>query len=152
LPLTVVDRAASLQPGPGLPTLRLEAHFSAQLPDGWQQDGLGGYTARNYSYRLGWRELVIQGGPGVKIAQSSASQTDISDELRSYPVDFLSSPLDESEATFTLAPGNGVVAANTDTAAQASRRIKASNPSGSAHRRGAHLVTGARLTAPLLSI
>jgi ABC-type nickel/cobalt efflux system permease component RcnA len=146
LPLTVVDRAASLQPGQGLPTLRLEAHFSAQLPDGWQQDGLGGYTDRNYSDRLGWRELVIQGGKGVEIAQSSASATDISNELRAYPADFLSSPLDESEATFTLAPGNGAVAANNDTAAQASRRIKASNPSGSATSRVANLVTAERLT------
>ena len=146
LPLTVLDRSAALGPGQGLPTLRLEAHLSATLPAGWEQRGIGGYTDRNYSDRLGWREIVIQGGEGVKLTQSSASATDISDELRSYPSNFLASPLDESEATFTLAPGNGAVANSNDTAAQASRRIKASNPGGSATSRVANLVTAEQLT------
>ena len=33
----------------------------------------------------------------------------MSNELRSYPQDMLSSPLDVREASFTLAPGNGSV-------------------------------------------
>ena len=69
LTLSVVDSAAALVPGQGgLPTLRLDLHLSAPLPEGWQREGVGGYVDRNYNDRLGWREIVIQGGPGVAIA------------------------------------------------------------------------------------
>ena len=151
LPLQVVDRALSLSQGQGgLSLLRLEAHFSATLPDGWEQHGVGGYTDRNYSDRLGWRELIIRGGPGVRIAQASAPDTDVSNELRAYPQSFLSSPLNVSEATFTLAAGDGTVL--TGQTATSATKITASNSGGRATARVTALITAKELTPSVIII
>jgi nickel/cobalt transporter (NicO) family protein len=108
LPLRVLDRSATYQPGQGgLPTLRIEARLLADLPEDWEEHGAGYFTDRNHEDRLGWREIVVEGGPGVTVEGSTAPSTDVSKELRSYPQDYLSSPPDRREARFTLAPGNG---------------------------------------------
>jgi ABC-type nickel/cobalt efflux system permease component RcnA len=54
------------------------------------------YHDNNYRGRIGWKEVVV----GAK-AQS------VSDELRAYPKDLLSSPLDVTSAKAQLAPTNG---------------------------------------------
>src|SRR5205823_6588050 len=96
---------AAFVPGQGgLPTLRVAAHLGADLPRDWPAAGAARYADRNYPDRLGWREVVVQGGEGVAVEGSSAPAVDQSDELRSYPQDLLASPLARSEATFTLAP------------------------------------------------
>lgn len=106
--LEIRDRSAKLVPGEaGLPTLRIEADLAADLPDGWEDDGAGYYAVRNYEDRLGWREVVVRGGPGVAVESSTAPTATVSDELRSYPEDMLSSPLDLREAKFALVPGDG---------------------------------------------
>jgi ABC-type nickel/cobalt efflux system permease component RcnA len=53
------------------------------------------YRDRSYSGRIGWKEIVV----GAHTASKS-------DELRSYPKDLLSSPLDMRSAGATLAPTN----------------------------------------------
>jgi ABC-type nickel/cobalt efflux system permease component RcnA len=104
--LAVAERSAVFVPGQGgLPTLRLEAQLTGSLPDGWQLAGGATYSDGNYPERLGWREIVVQGGEGVAIQHSSVSDTDLSDMLRTYPEDLLLSPPEVSSATFTLAPG-----------------------------------------------
>ncbi|HEX5500976.1 MAG TPA: hypothetical protein VFW96_00055 [Thermomicrobiales bacterium] len=106
LPLAVVDRAATFVPGQGgLPTLRVAAHLRADLPPDWRAAGAANYADRNFPDRIGWREIVVRGGPGVAVAGSCAPAEDLSNELRAYPQDRLASPLDRSAATFTLAPG-----------------------------------------------
>ncbi len=125
----------------GLQVLRLDVTFTASLPDGWQDDGFGGYTDRNYQDRLGWREVVVQGGAGVAIERSTAPETDISNELRVYPEDTLSSPLDVSEATFTLAPGDGAPASRAETAGNAAVRVQDETNGGRATDRVANLIT-----------
>jgi nickel/cobalt transporter (NicO) family protein len=111
LPLRVLNRSATYRSGKGgLPTLRIEARLLADLPEDWEEHSAGYYTDRNYEDRLGWREIVVQGSPGVAVEGSTAPSTDISNELRSYPQDYLSSPPEQREARFTLAPGNGKAA------------------------------------------
>ena len=108
LPLRVLDRSASYRPGQGgLPTLRIEANLLAGLPTGWEEHGASHYADQNYEGRVGWREIVVRGGPGVVVKDSTAPTTDVSNELRSYPRDSLSSPLNHRAATFTLTSGDG---------------------------------------------
>ena len=88
LPLRVLDRSAKFVAGQGgLPTLRIEARLLADLPNDWEEHDAGYYTDRNYEDRIGWREIVVRGGPGVAIENSTAPSADASNELRSYPQD-----------------------------------------------------------------
>jgi nickel/cobalt transporter (NicO) family protein len=152
LPLAIEGRSLAMLPGEGgLPILRIDAAFASALPDGWQDDGFGGYTDRNYQDRLGWREVVVQGGPGVVIESSTASQTDISNELRTYPEDALSSPLDVSEATFTIEPGDGTPVSRSETAADAAVRVREQTNGGRATDRVANLITREQ-TAPVFIV
>jgi nickel/cobalt transporter (NicO) family protein len=108
LPLEVLHRSAEYRPGQGgLPTLRVEAHLLADLPKDWS--GETHYADQTYENRLGWREIVVRGGSEVAIRDSTVQAKSVSNELRSYPRDMLSSPPDVREASFTLAPGDGSV-------------------------------------------
>jgi nickel/cobalt transporter (NicO) family protein len=111
LPLRVLDSSAAYRPGQGgLPVLRIEARLLADLPKDWEDHGAGHYTDSTYEDHLGWREIVVKGGLGIAVKGSSAPSSGVSDELRRYPNDMLSSPLDIQEATFTLVPGEESVA------------------------------------------
>ena len=126
LPLRVLESSAAYRPGQGgLPVLRIEARLLADLPKNWENDGAGHYQDRTYEDHLGWREIVVQGGPGVAIEESSVPSAGVSDELRKYSRDMLSSPLDIREATFTLVPGEGPVA--DDPADQAAGNLSTSD-------------------------
>jgi nickel/cobalt transporter (NicO) family protein len=108
LPLEVRDSLAEYRPGQGgLLTLRVEAHLVTDLPKNWR--GEAHYADQTYADRLGWREIVVKGGPEVAIRNSTVQATSVSNELRSYPQGMLSSPPDVREATFTLVPGDGSV-------------------------------------------
>ena len=153
LPLAVRERSATILPGQGgLPTLRLEVRLLADLPAGWQRAGTGTYTDRNYQDRLGWREIVVRGGPGVAIAGSSAPADDLSNELRQYPEDLLSSPLARSEATFALVPEAGPAAS--DTGGRAAQRVRDNRAfgGGRATDRVASLIAIERLTPTVVLI
>lgn len=140
LPLRVLGSSAAYKPGQGgLPTLRIEARLLADLPNNWEDDGAGYYTDRNYENRLGWREIVVRGGSGVAVENSTVSSAGVSDELRSYPQDALSSPLDQREARFTLVPGDGAVVG--DTAGRAAEDVRTSDDGGNATDRLASLVS-----------
>ncbi len=73
---------------------------------------------------------------------------DVSDELRSYPKDMLSSPLDVSEATFTLAPGDGSV--GNDTAGRTVEQVGTSF--GGVTARVTDLVSVGRLSATVVAL
>jgi len=142
LPLSIDQRSLEMLPGEGgLPILRIDVLFSSSLPDDWASDGHGGYTDRNYQDRLGWREVVVQGGPGVAIESSTAPEFDISQELRAYPEGSLNDPLDRAEATFTLVRGDGTPAGRAETAADAADRVRAETNGGRATDRVANLIT-----------
>ncbi|WP_434445869.1 nickel/cobalt transporter [Lentzea sp. E54] len=56
--------------------------------------------------RVGWREITAA-GTGIRLTDSPVPTESISDELRTYPEDLLSSPMDVRSATFTASPGSG---------------------------------------------
>ncbi|MBI3941775.1 MAG: high-affinity nickel-transporter [Chloroflexi bacterium] len=98
----LVAQELSFPPGQGgLSLLRIVTDFEAALPSAKGTQQLD-YRDDNYSDRLGWKEIVIQGGAGVTLSQSNASLNDRSAELTAYPEDMLSSPLDQREARATF--------------------------------------------------
>jgi hypothetical protein len=96
----------SFPPGQaGLSTLRLSFWLRGDLSVSRQSSLRVEFENGNDDGRLGWREIVVTGADGVQIADSTASATDISDELRSYPEDMLTLPLNQTSAQFTLNGG-----------------------------------------------
>jgi nickel/cobalt exporter len=90
--LVPIETALAHPPGAGgLRTTRLETVLR-----GPKLAGPSGVTYRdtNYANRIGWKEIVIGG------ARSE------SDELRAYPKDLLSSPLDVTQVQTRLVPGS----------------------------------------------
>src|SRR5918998_6877479 len=147
LPLEVRDRSAEYRPGQGgLPTLRVEAHLMADLPKDWR--GEAHFADQTYENRLGWREIVVKGGSGVAIRNSTVQAKSVSDELRSYPQDMLSSPSDVREATFTRADGGGSV--ENETAGRTAERVGTSF--GGVTGRIDELVSAERLSAAVVAL
>ena len=99
-------RELTFPPGQaGLNTMRLSILFTGPLPKltiGQPQDLA--FRDDNYPDRLGWREIVLPASQSVTIGQSTAAVQDLSDELRTYPSDRLTSPLNvtQAKAIFSL--------------------------------------------------
>lgn len=106
--LDLLSEELSFPPGQGgLNTLRLTLLLEA--PASGSQLSVD-YRDDNYAERIGWKEIVVRPAQGVSLLESTAPSRDISDELRAYPQDLLSSPLDVSQASFTFLPGSGAAA------------------------------------------
>src|SRR5215218_3235134 len=147
LPLEVLHRSAEYQSGQGgLPTLRVETHLMADLPKDWR--GEAHYADKTYANRLGWREIVVRGGPEMAIRNSTVQANSVSNELRYYPRDMLSSPPDVREAYFTLVPGDGSV--ENETAGRAAERVGTSF--GGVTGRVDALVSVERLSAAVVAL
>lgn len=147
LPLEVLHRSAEYRSGQGgLPTLRVETHLLADLPKDWR--GEAHYADKTYANRLGWREIVVRGGPEVAIRNSTVQANSVSNELRYYPRDMLSSPPDVREAYFTLVPGDGSV--ENETAGRAAERVGTSF--GGVTGRVDALVSVERLSAAVVAL
>src|SRR6266566_8095303 len=85
--------------------MRLQILLSAAVPHGGRQ--AAAYHDTNYAGRLGWKEIVVQQAGGARVLESSAATRSVSNALRTYPQDMLTSPLDETEAHFTFVPVAG---------------------------------------------
>jgi len=90
----------------GLPTLRFDAVFRAELPGGATR----GQTSlvfhdTNFADRIGWREVVARADHGAAIEAADVPAQSESRELRSYPKELLRSPLDVTSATVRYEPG-----------------------------------------------
>jgi nickel/cobalt transporter (NicO) family protein len=108
--LQLLDQRISFPPGQGdLATTRVELELQVALPklDHGSQRAIV-YEDPNYSGRLGWHEVIVQAGPGVRLSHSDVSGVDQSNQLRSYPEDMLSSPLDVRSARVSVEPGIGL--------------------------------------------
>jgi nickel/cobalt transporter (NicO) family protein len=152
LPLEIERAVAITIPGlADMPTLRIDAVFTSQLPEGWQEHPSGGYIDRNYQDRLGWRELVIVGGPGVEVTSTTALTEDITNGLRAYPDSSARTVLLMAEATFSLAPGAGAAAIET-TAAQSAERVQEGVGEGRATSGVAALITARTLSPSVIAI
>jgi ABC-type nickel/cobalt efflux system permease component RcnA len=98
---TLASRIHTRPGAGGLPTLRFEAVYEA---------GRVGSSLRfrdtNYPGRIGWREVVARTDNGARLLSSDVPETSVSDELRTYPKDLLSEPLDVSSASLRLRAGS----------------------------------------------
>jgi len=113
VPLTFEGKQISMPLGDGgLPTLRIEADYTGELPPG-QASGDGSsssarrlnYTDANYEGRIGWREIAVAPTGGVQIFDSTAFGNSLSNELRTFPADNLAAPLAESAAELSFTTG-----------------------------------------------
>ena len=92
--LTPLAHALAHPPGAGgLRTTRLEVVLRGPIlhHPSWVV-----YHDNNYRGRIGWKEIVV-----------GSNAHSVSDELRAYPKDLLSSPLDVTSATTRLVPTRG---------------------------------------------
>lgn len=105
-----VSREASLLPGQGgLQTLRLDVTYRGELPDGTLDgEAILSYSDDNYSDRIGWREVIVRGGPGVDLVDSNLPAESPTNGLRSYPETGLTSPPNVREASTAFEPGVGL--------------------------------------------
>jgi ABC-type nickel/cobalt efflux system permease component RcnA len=98
--------------GGGIPTLRLECDFAADLKASAATRKLF-YQDTNNSERAGWREIVIAPDSTIAVFDSNAFAGSLTDELKAYPEDLLAAPLDERQAelsfTTTSLPANANV-------------------------------------------
>jgi nickel/cobalt exporter len=111
LPLEVRGSNAELRPGQGgLSVLRIELRLRAALPA--ERITLE-YRDRNYSSRLGWKEIVAHGVGGQGLARASVPSVSISDRLTRYPQHLTSTPPSVTEARLALAPEAPAASART---------------------------------------
>lgn len=92
----------------GLLTLRLVIDYRAPLA--LTADTRIDFALNNYEERQGWRELIARPGAGATLTQSSVPAQDTSDELRVYPEDLLTAPVDTRTLVVVAAPGVGQAA------------------------------------------
>ena len=105
VPLVPVRHTVAARPGAGgLETLRFDAVFAA--PAGVEGSALA-YRDANFERRIGWKEIVVTASGGARIESSDVPTTSVSNALRAYPSDLLSSPLDVSSARVAYEPGAG---------------------------------------------
>ena len=104
LALSAVDSKIRTQNGEGaLTTLRLEWELTAK-PQASISDGRITFVNNNYAERIGWREMIVNGA-GIRVFDSSIHSNSMSDDLRVYPQDLISSPLAERSAEFSVTTG-----------------------------------------------
>lgn len=106
LPLTPGAATAALPTGEaGLPTLRLSCGLtSARFEPGLALELT--FHDGNFADRIGWREVTAVGS-GAELVAADVPAQSISDGLRAYPEDRLSSPLDQRSAALSVRPGRG---------------------------------------------
>ncbi|MEO8042640.1 MAG: high-affinity nickel-transporter [Acidobacteriota bacterium] len=103
--LRATKRSATLTPGAAdLTTLRIVWDLAADIA---VSDGESKILFRNdnFAERIGWREIVVGTSDGAAVFNSTAFGSSLSDELRTYPEQDRSLPLDERVAEFSFTPG-----------------------------------------------
>jgi nickel/cobalt transporter (NicO) family protein len=130
---------ATLVPGQGgLDTLRLEVTFTGTTS---RDEGSVAFVDRSNDARVGWREVTISGEDGVAISNASVPSESVSDELRAYPNDLLSSPLDVTWGRAGFAPGtSGAAGSSVNARTTARPGIEAAPLAGVLANHGAPLV------------
>ena len=99
----VTDAGTEVVPGAaGLPTLRLTCALSADA----DLDAAAEVAVRDthLADRIGWREMTADGS-GVRLVDSPVPTDSVTDGLRTYPEDLLSSPLDVRGFEVATEPG-----------------------------------------------
>ncbi len=106
IPLRETMTSISLRQGAGgLQTLEIKWDFTAAVAADATTKRVD-FQNNNYSERLGWREIVVNRVAGVEVFDSTAFGSGITDELKAYPDESLSSPLNERAASFSITRGS----------------------------------------------
>ncbi len=141
--LAAQGAAAQLLAGQGgLQTLRFEGTFAGPAPD----TGALSFRDANFAGRIGWREITAVGAEGAALEGSTVPTQSVSDELRTYPADLLSSPLDVASMQAHVAPGSSgpapaPITSDTATSVSSSRpQVEAGALGGVLDRHGVALV------------
>ena len=126
-PWRVSDRALSFPAGQGgLPTLRLELDLA--VPIALPASGAAiTFKDTTFADHIGWREIVAVAGSGVRVEASDVSSTSVTNELRGFPADAASAPLDVRTASFR---------ASADASASAAVATPGGSGAGAAPRAG----------------
>jgi nickel/cobalt transporter (NicO) family protein len=108
VPLRLGSKASLTHPPGqgGLPLTRLELWLTATV----DEPRAVRVVDRTFPGRIGWKAIVARPGTGTDV-RSTVPSTDPTHELRSYPQDMLSSPLDQRTASFQVRPGDGTLIA-----------------------------------------
>lgn len=105
-PLALTEQRLSFLPGQaGLATSRIELQLVADVPALSSAQRTITYEDGNYPDRIGWHEIVARPAAGVKFVNADVPSNSVSNELRTYPQDMLSSPLNARAAQITVTPG-----------------------------------------------
>jgi nickel/cobalt transporter (NicO) family protein len=106
IPLALQTQTISLPPGAGgLATMRLEWSLTGTIPPAPTQVRELDFADHNDRTRIGWREIVIDPTAALPIFNSSAYSDSLTDALRAYPEDLLTTPLQESVAHLAFSQG-----------------------------------------------
>jgi ABC-type nickel/cobalt efflux system permease component RcnA len=107
LPLRLVDKKIATPLGAGgLPTLRLECDYEGLMSaDGASVVRHLYLEDTNQRDRIGWREMFVVAVEGLSVFDSNVYGTPVTDELKAYPQDMLSAPLDERVAELSFTAG-----------------------------------------------
>ncbi len=101
-----------------LPTLKIAWDLIGDLPDSQNSIRRVRYENKNNLERIGWNEIVVERTAGINIFDSNAFGSGITDELKAYPQETLSSPLTERTAEFSFTsnsiPPDGRILQNRD--------------------------------------
>ncbi len=101
IPLRTLAKNISLPAGSGgLATLRVECDFAGEI--GSSTTNTFHFEDTNNSERIGWREIVIVPAANTNVFNSTAYGSAVTDELKAYPHDMLTAPLDERAANFSV--------------------------------------------------
>ena len=97
-PWRVVDKDLSFPTGQGgLPTLRLELDLTLAA-DAPAAGVAVQFDDSTFADHIGWREIVVEPGSGVRIPSTDAAAASVTDELRRYPPEAAASPMDVRQA------------------------------------------------------
>ncbi len=124
IPLQLKTKTMSLPPGAGgLSTLRMEWEMTGEIPDSKPSDVHQlRFEDDNDRTRIGWREVVVN-STNVNVFDSSSYSNSLTDALRNYPQDLLTTPLQESVVNLSFTQGE-IPANSTPLLA----RLEGSNP------------------------
>lgn len=109
LPVTPIETSVQRLPGQGgLDVMRIVVVYAAPTPRG-DRAGVT-FQDRNFSERVGWKEIVVRPSAGADVTVDPALLVDRSDALRDYPAESLKSTPDERAVAFSFVPGTGAKA------------------------------------------
>jgi nickel/cobalt transporter (NicO) family protein len=105
LEIRAESKTVELKPGAGnLPTLEIKWNLTADLPAADAVNRVN-FENKNYGERLGWNEIVVNRFGDIKVFDSTAYGSGVTEELKAYPEETLNAPLSERTAAFSFTTG-----------------------------------------------